>query len=61
MMSQTDEPETTILYRPVGAKVLELIEASGFSRFPPRLPDQPIFYPVLNEDASRAQEKARMV
>lgn len=22
---------------------------SGWKRFPPRLPDQPIFYPVLNE------------
>ena len=38
------------LYRPVGSKELELIEKSGFSAFPPRLPDQPIFYPVSNED-----------
>ena len=45
-----DEPETTTLYRPIGAKELALIEASGFTRFPPRLPDQPIFYPVLNEE-----------
>ena len=36
-----------ILYRPVGTKELKLIEESGFSRFPPRLPEQPIFYPVL--------------
>jgi hypothetical protein len=28
---------------------LELIAASGWREFPPRLPDQPIFYPVLNE------------
>jgi hypothetical protein len=41
---------TITLYRPVGSKELELIEASGFSAFPPRLPDQPIFYPVTNED-----------
>lgn len=40
----------TTLYRPVGPKELELIAASGFRRFPPRLPDQPIFYPVLNEE-----------
>jgi hypothetical protein len=33
----------------VGSKELELIEASGFREFPPRLPDQPIFYPVTNE------------
>jgi len=37
------------LYRPVGQKEYELIEQSGFKRFPPRLPEQPIFYPVLNE------------
>jgi hypothetical protein len=42
--------ETMILYRPVGPKELELIAASGFREFPPRLPEQPIFYPVLNEE-----------
>lgn len=26
---------------------MELIRASGFRRFPPRLAEQPIFYPVL--------------
>lgn len=40
---------TITLYRPVGPKELELIEASGWREFPPRLEDQPIFYPVLNE------------
>lgn len=35
-----------ILYRPTGRKELALIEASGWRRWPPRLPDQPIFYPV---------------
>ncbi len=40
----------TILYRPVGAKELALIEASGWKEFPPRLPEQPIFYPVLTEE-----------
>ena len=38
-----------ILYRPVGTAELELIEQSGYRSFPPRLPEQPIFYPVLNE------------
>lgn len=38
-----------ILYRPVGTKELELIKDSGYLKFPPRLPEQPIFYPVLNE------------
>lgn len=37
------------LYRPVGPKELALVEASGWTAFPPRLPGQPIFYPVLNE------------
>ncbi len=41
--------ELTTLYRPVGPKELALIEASEWSEFPPRLPDQPIFYPVTNE------------
>jgi hypothetical protein len=36
------------LYRPVGYKELELIKQSGMKEFPPRLPEQPIFYPVLN-------------
>jgi hypothetical protein len=40
---------TTTLFRPVGAKELELIRESGFRAFPPRLPHQPIFYPVLTE------------
>lgn len=37
-----------ILYRPVGIKELNLIAESGFKAFPPRLPFQPLFYPVLN-------------
>jgi hypothetical protein len=41
--------ELITLYRPVGPKELALIEASGWKEFPPRLPDQPIFYPVTNE------------
>ena len=42
--------ETTVLFRPVGQKEFELIRDSGFTAFPPRLPEQPIFYPVLNEE-----------
>ena len=41
--------DTTTLFRPVGPNELKLIEASGFARFPPRLAEQPIFYPVCNE------------
>jgi len=40
--------EVTTLYRPVGPKELALIEQSGWTKFPPRLPEQPIFYPVTN-------------
>jgi hypothetical protein len=42
-------PETTALYRPTGEKELALIRDSGWLEFPPRLPEQPIFYPVLEE------------
>lgn len=40
---------TTTLYRPVGQPELDLIAASDWRRFPPRLDWQPIFYPVTNE------------
>jgi hypothetical protein len=42
------DPSVT-LFRPVGQKELDLIRESGNREFPPRLPHQPIFYPVLNE------------
>jgi hypothetical protein len=38
------------LWRPVGPEELDLIRQSGMRAFPPRLPDQPIFYPVLMDD-----------
>ena len=41
---------TTTLWRPVGQRELELVEESGWARFPPRLAGQPIFYPLPNED-----------
>ena len=45
--------QTIILFRPVGLEQLDLIRASGFTAFPARLPEQPIFYPVLNEDYAK--------
>ena len=36
------------LYRPIGIEELKLIAEADYRVFPPRLPDQPIFYPVLN-------------
>ncbi|MEU3074513.1 hypothetical protein [Streptomyces laurentii] len=41
---------TTTLWRPTGPEELELVRASGWRAWPARLPEQPIFYPVLNED-----------
>jgi hypothetical protein len=41
--------ETITLWRPVGPVELRLIAEAGYRAFPPRLPEQPIFYPVLNE------------
>ena len=41
------------LYRPVGQAELDLIIAADYQAFPPRLPEQPIFYPVLNEKYAR--------
>ena len=42
--------DTTTLYRPTGEAELALVAESGFTRWPPRLPEQPIFYPVTNEE-----------
>ncbi len=41
--------DVVTLWRPVGPEELELIRQSSMRAFPPRLPDQPIFYPVLSE------------
>jgi hypothetical protein len=41
--------DTITCYRPLGQAELDLVAASGFKRWPPRLPEQPIFYPVTNE------------
>lgn len=40
---------TTTLYRPINDKELALIKASEYTCFPPRKPEQPFFYPVMNE------------
>jgi hypothetical protein len=38
------------LFRPTGEQELALISDRGWKSFPPRLPGQPFFYPVLNEE-----------
>lgn len=40
---------TIILYRPIGQQELELLQQFQFTKWPARLPEQPIFYPVTNE------------
>ena len=49
MSSAQIKSETVMLYRPTGPSELALVETTGYKRWPPRLPDQPIFYPVTNE------------
>ena len=44
-----EENETIVLYRPTGPEELLLVKGSGYRKWPPRLPEQPIFYPVTNE------------
>ncbi len=44
---------TRTLFRPVGPAELKLVADSGWTAFPPRLPEQPIFYPVENETYAR--------
>lgn len=50
---QENPDGTTTLWRPVGPAELELLRAAEMRAWPPRLPDQPIFYPVLNEAYAR--------
>jgi hypothetical protein len=46
----SSQPATTTLWRPTGPEELDLVRQSGWRAWPPRLPEQPIFCPVLNED-----------
>lgn len=45
--------ETITLYRPTEPSELELVKENGYRKWPPRLPDQPIFYPVTNEEYAK--------
>jgi hypothetical protein len=47
---EATKSDLVTLYRPVGPKELHLIAENGYRAFPTRLPDQPIFYPVTNEE-----------
>src|SRR4026208_464998 len=50
IIGKGSENKNMILYRPVGLQELVLIYDSGMKAFPARLPQQPIFYPVLQLD-----------
>lgn len=56
-MSPTEGMEVdgdcVVMYRPTGPEELALVEAADFRRWPSRLPEQPIFYPVTNERYAR--------
>ncbi len=45
--------QVVILYRPTGPREMELVAESGYRRWLPRLPEQPIFYPVTNEEYAK--------
>lgn len=42
--------ETVTLWRPTGPNELKLVEEADWEAWPPRLPEQPIFYPVTTEE-----------
>lgn len=50
MVVMSAPSRTTTLWRPTGPTELELVRASDWRAWPPRLPEQPIFYPVLAEE-----------
>jgi len=49
--------QVVTMFRPTGPKELELVAKLDWKRWPPRLPGQPIFYPVTNQ--SYAEQIAR--
>jgi hypothetical protein len=51
--------ETATLYRPVGPEEHELIKQADWSGFPPRLTEQPIFYPVAGKRLAMAAQSPK--
>lgn len=45
--------ETKTMYRPIDSEELKLVAETSYKKWPPRLPEQPIFYPVTNENYAR--------
>ena len=48
-MIESGPNDTVVLYRPTGPEELALVEQSEYRAWPPRLPEQPIFYPVTSQ------------
>lgn len=48
-----NKQDSITLYRPVGPEELELIKQNNYKKWPPRLPEQPFFYPVTNKEYAR--------
>ncbi len=48
-MNSNTKSKTVTMYRPCAQKEMDLVIESGYKKWPPRLPDQDIFYPVTNE------------
>ena len=45
--------DTTTMFRPIGPGEHDLLVKNEFAAWPPRLPGQPIFYPVANVEYAR--------
>lgn len=48
-----NDEDIITMYRPTGPNELKLVEDSGYKKWPPRLPEQPIFYPVTNKEYAK--------
>ncbi|HVF87919.1 MAG TPA: hypothetical protein VM866_10025 [Pyrinomonadaceae bacterium] len=53
--------ETLTLYRPVGQKEYNLIRQSNNAIFPPRLHEQPFFYPFSTKNTQRKSRETGML
>lgn len=53
--------DTVTLFRPTAPSELALLRDSGFLKWPPRLPEQPLFYPVTSEQDAIAITRAWIV
>lgn len=45
--------KTITMYRPTGPNELALVKDADYKAWPPRLPGQPLFYPVTNEQYAK--------